>query len=209
MDSSSQSHSTSSSSDDYEEQETNYWRKEKGYKRKYQFREKRNYQVAQLSVLMLLLNENFDIELVPKILRQTKITNRLLKIKSITKDNESVEVNELIKRRSVEKYQSDIKMGTSEKKAKRRVETFKVADLIHLFIDILELEGYFFESKYSTGVDGNWKIETIQTIWYNNKIVFNKEEIEMIGLKIHAYLMKQIEMDVFMFEKGKITYQKE
>ena len=44
-------------------QHPNYWRDEKGYKRKYQFREKRNYQVAEICVLFLLLNEHFNIEI--------------------------------------------------------------------------------------------------------------------------------------------------
>ena len=52
-------------------EEHNYWRSEKGYKRKYQFREKRNYQVCEVCVLLMLLNDYFDIEIVKSTLKKS------------------------------------------------------------------------------------------------------------------------------------------
>ena len=77
----------------------NYWRDQKGYKRKYQFREKRNYQVSEICILFSLLNEYFDIELSKTIVRKSKLTNRLLRLKRLTKENDVINVEELINRR--------------------------------------------------------------------------------------------------------------
>ena len=80
--------------------------------------------------------------------------------------------------------------------------------MIHLLIDILWLEGYFFDSHFSPGVNGQWKTETIKSVWFENKIIYNKEEIENVGLKIHSYILMQIEMNKYHFEIGELFQQK-
>jgi hypothetical protein len=73
MDHSTSSESESKSSEETKpKQEPNYWRSEKGYKRKYQFREKRNYQVSEICVLMMLLNEYFEVELLKTNIKKSK-----------------------------------------------------------------------------------------------------------------------------------------
>ena len=79
-------------------QQPNYWRSQKGYKRKYQFREKRNYQVSEICVLLLLLNDHFAIELSQSLLRQSKVTKRLIRLKTLTKENEIINVEEFIRK---------------------------------------------------------------------------------------------------------------
>ena len=90
----------------------NYWRSEKGYKRKYQFREKRNYQVSEICILMLLLNDKYSIDLVKTTLRKSKMTYRLVKIKSIMTDGEILDIEDFIINRCEEKYKYDLRNGT-------------------------------------------------------------------------------------------------
>ena len=80
--------------------------------------------------------------------------------------------------------------------------------MIHLLIDVLEIEGYFFQSHYSAGVDGQLKSETIKTIWFQDNVIFNSREIEVIGMKIHSYIIKQVEMNKFTFEPNELVKQK-
>ena len=75
-------------------------------------------------------------------------------------------------------------------------------------IDILELYGYYFQSHYSIGIDGHNQSETIERIWMKNKVIFTQSEIESIGMKIHSYLMKQIDVNKYCFNKGEIVKYK-
>ena len=187
-----------------EMKEIHHWRTEKGYKRKYQFREKRNYQVAEISILYMLMNEHYRIEISKTALRKSTVTNRMIRLKTLTSDNEIVHVEEIIKRRCNEKLMLDIKKGEDKRRARRRLETFKITEMIHFMIDVLDFYGYYFQSHYSTGVDGVYQNETIKRIWLKDKILFNQIEIENIGMKIHDYMIKEVDLDKIIFEKGEI-----
>ena len=189
-------------------EEMNRWRSEKGYKRKYQFREKRNYQVAEISILYMLLNEHFEIEISKTLFRKSTAAKRLFRLKSLTRKNEIIYVEDIIKRRCKEKLTVDINNGTNENTARRRLESYKINEMIHLMIDILEFYGYYFQSHYSTGIDGQYQNETIKRIWLRDKILYGQIEIENVGMKIHSYMMKQVELNRYDFEKGEILKQK-
>ena len=182
----------------------NYWRSEKGYKRKYQFREKRNYQVAEICVLLMLLNEHFQIELTQSSKRKTKVTNQIFYLKKMIQGKEIIDVEEIIRRRCKEKLEYDVKKGTDTQKAKRRLETYKINEMIHFMIDILSLYGYNFQSHYSTGVDGQLKNETIKRIWMKDFVMYNQFDIENIGMKIHDFMKKQIDKNENVFKPNEI-----
>lgn len=182
----------------------NYWRSEKGYKRKYQFREKRNYQVAEICVLLMLLNEHFQIELAQSSKRKTKVTNQIFYLRKMIQGKEIIDVEEIIRRRCKEKLEFDVNKGTDTHKAKRRLETYKINEMIHFMIDILSFYGYNFQSHYSTGVDGQLKNETIKRIWKKDFVMYNQFDIENIGMKIHDFMKKQIDNNDCVFKPNEI-----
>ena len=172
---------------------------------KFHFREKRNYQVAVTSLLYFLLNEHYQIEISRTLVRKSKVSKRLLRLKSISMNNEIIDVETIIKRRCFEKLAYERKIGTEKNRARRRLEIFRITEMIHMMIDILDFYGYYFQSQFSTGVGGVFQNDTVRRIWLKDKLIFNQVDIENVGLKIYDYMLKEVENNKFVFEIGDIV----
>ncbi|EDR28471.1 hypothetical protein EDI_315750 [Entamoeba dispar SAW760] len=167
------------------------WKKETGYKRKYQFREKRNYQVAQQSIFLALLNDYFEIELLPPI-KRSNVATQLLRINRLVHGEDSILFNLVVEHRCNDLFQKDIENGVPIKTAMRRMETYKISEGLHLLIDLLFELGYIFVSRVTKGAQGSQRIETVKEIWRNGKVILEKSDIEELGTQINSYFFNEI-----------------
>ncbi|ELP95120.1 hypothetical protein EIN_427860 [Entamoeba invadens IP1] len=166
------------------------WTKEVGYKRKYQFREKRNYQVSQQGIFLAIINQYFEIDLLNPI-KRSNVATQILRIDTLKRGEDIIHFNSFLEERCQTLFKNDIANGVSTKTAMRRLETNKVAEGLHLLIDILLELGYFFTSKVSKGVNGFQRIETVKIIHTKNR-TFNRKMIEEIGQEANAFLFKEL-----------------
>ncbi|EMS13820.1 TATA-binding protein-associated phosphoprotein, putative [Entamoeba histolytica HM-3:IMSS] len=110
----------------------------------------RTYQVYQQGVLLVLLNNHFEITLqIPT--KRSVVTHQYFKINELRRGNDSIKVEEYVEQRCKEKYLQDISNGIPEKTARRRYDTNKITEQLHLLIDLSTEFGYRFVSKRTSG----------------------------------------------------------
>ncbi|EKE39218.1 hypothetical protein ENUP19_0003G0054 [Entamoeba nuttalli] len=146
----------------------------------------RTYQVYQQGVLLVLLNNHFEITLqIPT--KRSVVTRQYFKINELRRGNDSIKVEEYVEQRCKEKYLQDLSNGIAEKTARRRYDTNKITEQLHLLIDLLTEFGYRFVSKRTSGKKGAQIVETIQKVISPNVTILNKE-IPTIGVQTNDYL---------------------
>ncbi|EDR27731.1 hypothetical protein EDI_104220 [Entamoeba dispar SAW760] len=146
----------------------------------------RNYQVYQQGILLALLNKHFEITLqIPT--KRSVVTRQYFKINELRRGNDSIKVEEYVEQRCKEKYLQDLSNGIPEKTARRRYDTNKITEQLHLLIDLLTEFGYSFVSKWTSGKKGAQIVETIQKVISPNVTILNKE-IPVIGVQTNDYL---------------------
>ena len=167
---------------------------EKQRKNNEAFLKLRNTQCIQQSILILILNQYFNITLqIPS--KRSVVAMQFLRIEKIQRENDVIEVEKYVEIRCREKYEKDIQNGISEKTAKRRYETNRITEQLHLMIDIMRELGCEMESKLIGGKKGTTKIENIQKIklnYMNQQIDINKNEFEIIGNYVNEMMMEKI-----------------
>ncbi|ELP85433.1 hypothetical protein EIN_087450 [Entamoeba invadens IP1] len=156
-------------------------------------REIRNYQTLQQAVLIALLNQYAEV-VFKQPAKKSVTTYQFMRIKSIkfTPQN-TIAFNEFLKRRCVEHYTFDITNNTPMKTAKRRYQTNKKTDGIHLLMDLLTECGYFFVTKLTEGKSGTVKLDNIIQILKDGKTVVEKNELCKIGETVNEMLTKWLE----------------
>ena len=165
------------------------------------FKRNRNYQCEQQAVLLLLLNQYFDITI--KKPQKTKCESQpFFKIIQMVNGDDVVEVNALIEKRCEEIAQKDVENGINEKTANRRKIVNRHVETLHLLNDILSMKGCIFNSKMTTGNHGVVK-ETIHSLQFGDWSL-NKEQISSYGRQMNVFLSELIQQ-----EKGMVLLKKE
>ena len=150
----------------------------------------RSYQVYQQSILLALLNRYFEITLqIPS--KRSIVTRQFFKIEEIRNGNDVIKVEEYVEHRCKEKYEKDLLEGISEKTAKRRYDTNRITEQLHLMIDLLIDFGHLFNSKWTSGKKGAQIVETIQEILTPYEFISNNQ-IPLLGSRINDYLCDQL-----------------
>ncbi|EDR30001.1 hypothetical protein EDI_190600 [Entamoeba dispar SAW760] len=155
----------------------------------YSFREIRNYQSEQESVLLALLNKFYDITFTAH-KKQSLVTVPFFRILTLDGPVDSIQFKELIERRITERLNAEVANGSSLKTALRRCENYRIVDSLHILTDILEVLGYNFSTHLSTGKKGTLKAESICGITsLTGNFLFNQEGISHLGTEVSKYIV--------------------
>ena len=150
----------------------------------------RSFQVYQQCILLGLLNRHFEITIhIPS--KRSIVTRQFFKVDELKNENDSIKVDEYVEQRCKEKFEKDLANGVSEKTARRRLDTNKITEQIHLYIDILSCLGYVFHSKYTSGKKGAQIVESIQQISFDDETITTCQ-IPLIGAKANDYICNQL-----------------
>ncbi|KAL7714807.1 TATA-binding protein-associated phosphoprotein [Entamoeba marina] len=141
-------------------------------------RETRNFQTLQQSLCIALLSE-FATITIKQPAKKSTVTQQYMRIKSIDFGHgDCIVLNEFLKKRCTEHKLDDINSGVSIKTATRRYQNNKKIELLHLLIDLLDLKGYVFESRYTEGKPGTNKQETIKKVIRRGRVIVSDDFIE-------------------------------
>jgi len=155
------------------------------------FQKLRNYQVYQQAIFIALLNQFFEL-LVKAPVKRSVVSLQLLRIESIKYLSDIIGVNDFVMARCKEKYKKDISSGIGEKTAKRRSDTNRVTELLHLLQDLLREKGFAFHSKFTDGKNGAQIIETVCSIQGPDGFFISQQEIIHKGALISKYLTDKL-----------------
>ncbi|EAL51217.1 hypothetical protein EHI8A_190060 [Entamoeba histolytica HM-1:IMSS-B] len=153
--------------------------------------ETRNYLVHQQAVLIGLLNKYYDINLK----KSRKVSGKaegLIRILSIEEHGDIIDTRELVESFCRRKMEADIMNGISYKTAYRRFTNNKISEAHHFLMDTLQLQGYEYESFYSSGKNNSNRTETFTKIFCDNELLFDKDQIEACGNEINLWLNNQL-----------------
>lgn len=151
----------------------------------------RNYMVYLEGIFIVLLNQYIDIT-ISKPTKKSIVTQQYLKVESVTIENEIVDVSELIEKRCKDILERDKRSGIKEGSAVRRFTLNKTTEIHHFLMDLLQLYGYYYDSKVVAGKNGAMKIEIAENIYFDKKRIFSKKEIFSIGEKINQMLYEMV-----------------
>ena len=147
----------------------------------------KNFYAIQQGVLIALLN-NFCTITLKKPRKQAKITQVYPTIKTICIDNEELDIPQIVNHICQPLYNSHVNNVNKKQTAQRRFEKNKKVCLQNLLIDILMEKGFFFESKMARQSKKTFRLERIQKIFYNNKLILDFDDFITKGNEIINYL---------------------
>ena len=154
----------------------------------------RNYIIEQQAIFIVLLNKIGDIKL-SKPVKKSFLTQQRIKVETITIGLETISISTVVETRCAERLQLDINNGVARKTAIRRQTFNKIMENHHLLCDLLFEFGYLFESQYSSGKNQTPKIEIVNKIFADGKVLFTKDDISKKGSEINTYLTKKLLKD--------------
>ncbi|ELP94461.1 hypothetical protein EIN_047540 [Entamoeba invadens IP1] len=154
------------------------------------YMEIRNYLSCEQAFFLVLLNKKYDF-VICKPTKRSLVTGQLVKLKMLHSENETLDVINFIEERCKESMNQDIQRGISETTACRRYTNNKIAENHHLLIDLLRLNGYVFNTSFSSGKHNSTKLETVVNIFFD-KIVYSQKEIKTVGKAINQYFFNEI-----------------
>ena len=169
--------------------------------------EKVNKNIFEICFLLKLLNNEYDLEL-KKPSKQSNQTLQFLRLKAIHFENESIDIEEFLKRRCEEFKTEESKNGIKQQTIDRRTRRFKDIDYKHLLIDILEQLAYSFELcvtrspkrlNKSNGKD-YISIESIESV-SKDQTLFIRDDIDRIGFEFHNCCMNFIKQNEVLIPK--------
>ena len=147
-----------------------------------------NYQCSVESILLVLLSQYCKIE-ISKPSKKCLVTQQFLKIMTINfGEDDSINVNDLIDKRCISRKEYEIKNDSNESTASRRIQGYKRIETIHLLVDLLREFNYKFKSKYVEGKKGVLKLEVVESIYHNDKLLFDLDTIHQKGCRINNFL---------------------
>ena len=161
---------------------------ERTFKCAYSFRDTRNYQSQQECIYMALINRYFDISFIPH-KKQSLVTVPFFRILKLNNEEDMIGFKELIEQRIVSRMNDEVSHGIVQKTAMRRCENYRLVDTLHVLNDILEIKGFSFDSRLTTGKKGTLKAESIYGVYDTNNIfMFNQDDIARIGTELATYI---------------------
>ncbi|EDR29294.1 hypothetical protein EDI_213690 [Entamoeba dispar SAW760] len=154
----------------------------------------RNYLMCQQGVLLLLLNQHFDIT-ITRPTKKSLVTGQVIKVKTLRDKFAEVDVVDFVEERCKEKMRVDMANGINEISACRRYTNNKIAENHHLLLDMLRMYGITFNTTFSSGKHNSTKLETISEIFINSKVLFTKNQIKAIGKEINNYFFNLVDKE--------------
>ncbi|EDR27683.1 hypothetical protein EDI_162850 [Entamoeba dispar SAW760] len=155
-------------------------------------REIRNSQTIQQAVLIGALNYYADI-IFKQPAKKSITTHQYMRIKSVNFSDENVvSFAEFLKTRCYEHFRYDISHGVALKTAKRRYQTNKKTDGLHLLMDLLNELGFEFNTKLTEGKSGTIKLENILEVRKESFIIINQKNFETVGREINTLLNERM-----------------
>ena len=151
----------------------------------------RNFMVYLEGVFIGLLNQYIDIT-ITKPTKKSIVTQQYLKIDSVTIENEIINVAELVDKRCKDILERDKTSGIKEGSAVRRFTLNKTTEIHHFLMDLLQLFGYYYNSKMVAGKNGAMKVEIAESIYFHGKKIFSKNQICEIGEKVNHLLCEMV-----------------
>ncbi|EKE42361.1 hypothetical protein ENUP19_0163G0014 [Entamoeba nuttalli] len=162
----------------------------------------RDYLAYQQAVLIALLNKKYDI-VVERATKKSIITRQVVKVIQVSIGKAQIDVLEIINKRCKALMEIDIYNGVVHETAYRRFITNKSIENHHFLIDLLENEGYFFNSSYSSGKNNSKKMQTVLQIFKDGMCLLNKEDITKKGISLSNYLsQKTLKEKSFLISKN-------
>ena len=147
----------------------------------------RNYQTCQEAIYIACLNEFCEITFLPP-MKQSKVTKQYLRIKEIKYQNEQINIQNYLKQKCKKTYQEDIRKGTTQKTAKRRLQIYRKAEEIRFYHQILIENGYSFEFLEPEKVYP-LKIRGVKTVIRDKLIILDQNSLEKYCNDIHKHLL--------------------
>ena len=161
-------------------------------------------QVNLECVLLALLSNRFKYVItVPQ--KRTKSAVQFIKVKEMIltsplEEQFTFNIQKFIKVRSAEYVIRQVELGINAITAQRRMQDMKHIETIHLYEDILGLD-YIVEKGYEDrdGIHGD------VNIFYEQKLMYSKEEIERIGSEIYQYLNQKLLSNAKVIEHAELS----
>ena len=155
-------------------------------------------------VLLALLSNRFKYVItVPQ--KRTKSAVQFIKVKEMIltsplEEQFTFNIQKFIKVRSAEYVIRQVELGINAITAQRRMQDMKHIETIHLYEDILGLD-YIVEKGYEDrdGIHGD------VNIFYEQKLMYSKEEIERIGGEIYQYLNQKLLSNAKVIEHAELS----
>ncbi|KAL7714178.1 TATA-binding protein-associated phosphoprotein [Entamoeba marina] len=151
-------------------------------------RKKRDQKAVQLSFLLFILNHHCSITY-KKPKKKAKYTHQVFTIKTLSFDNETIQIGNFIYERCEKEYDNDRKNGLDVKKALRRHSNKRFVETTNMLVDICIEFGYFFDLKKSKRSKLCKPIDVIQLCYKNDKLLYNEQDIKSIGSDVSEYLL--------------------
>ncbi|KAL7712389.1 BAG domain-containing protein [Entamoeba marina] len=154
------------------------------------FRVSRNYQTEQQGIMLGLLNIHYNL-VIDHPQKRSLYTLPFLKINRLENNKQKVLFPECIDKKLKELYNKDLKEGVTDKTALRRQDVYRVAECLHLLIELTRKSKYHLVTKTTTGNKGNIK-ESIKQISFDG-FVFDRNEISTKGRLVNKIITERLE----------------
>ncbi|ELP89146.1 hypothetical protein EIN_485080, partial [Entamoeba invadens IP1] len=106
--------------------------------------ESRNYIVYQEGIFLSLLNKHCQLITISRPTKKAIVTKQYIKINTITINNETINVADLVEKRCRDRLEKDKTSGIKVGSAVRRFTLNKTTEVHHFLMDLLQLFGYVF-----------------------------------------------------------------
>ncbi|ELP93470.1 hypothetical protein EIN_059650 [Entamoeba invadens IP1] len=152
-------------------------------------RQKREEKAILQGFLVYLINQHSVVEF-KKPRKKARLTHQLFSIKTLTFQNEKLDIGEFVKSCCKVDYNKDIIEGLDQKKAFRKYLNKKTYFMSCLLMDICLELGYFFECKRVAKGKRNYKTEQIERVWKDGVYLCGKKEVINIGIGMSEHLFE-------------------
>ncbi|ELP84646.1 hypothetical protein EIN_173110 [Entamoeba invadens IP1] len=160
------------------------------FKNKYDYKDFETYQQA---LLLGLLNQYCSFT-VKKQRKQTTIAQSMPLLKCITFDGEEIDLIDFSDSFCRPQLEAEYIRGLNKQTAFRRYEKNKKVIVINTLYDICLEKGYFFNSRLARKSKKTKRLDRIEQVFANGKLVYSQEELVAIGTEINKYLVDLVEV---------------
>ena len=149
---------------------------------------KERAKLTQEQILCIaLLNEFFDIKLAHP-MKHAVVTKQYMRVKALSHPPQEYNMEQLLKMKCSDIYQSDIDSGVAKKTAQRRIQSNKKIEEIRFYRGLLEEQGYQFDFIAGYRVEGT-KIKAVSVVRRNGLVVMEYDQITNFCDEIHTYIL--------------------
>ncbi|KAL7718753.1 hypothetical protein QTN25_003711 [Entamoeba marina] len=151
-------------------------------------KDNQNLEAYQQAILLALLNKHcsFVIEKAPK---HSRVHANMPKVIALHFDSgEEFDIFSFSEKTCRNMYENELIKGTSQSTAHRRLEKNKKVFLQNLIFDITLEFGYVFNSNLSRMSGRTLRVERLDSVFYDGKLLLSKQQIIEKGSVINSFL---------------------